>query len=192
MEADPVYPAVSTGAAVIARLLVLATLLAGCASVAPSAPPATTVYLVRHAEKAATPPDDPPLTAQGAERATDLADMLAEAGVVAVYSSQYRRAHGTAAPLAQRLGLDVMVLEIAGPDVAATLRAQARQIAAENAGESSLVAGHSNTIPTMIAELTGQPMADIDERIYGDLFVVTIQPDGTARLERRRFGQPLD
>ena len=166
--------------------LFLAALLVGCASPIPSGPPETTVYLVRHAEKEAG--DDPVLTEQGAARAQALAADLADAPIVAVYSSQYRRAYDTAAPLAARLGVDVTVLDVVGPDVGATLRAQARQIADENRGRSALVAGHSNTIPTMIAELTGEPMADLDETEYGDLFIVIIEADGTARLERQRFG----
>lgn len=172
----------------LARLLAVASLLAGCASVSPPAPPPTTVYLVRHAEKAATPPDDPPLTPQGDDRAAALADVLGEVGIVAVYSSQYRRAFDTAVPLAERVGHEVTVIEIVGPDVGATLREQIRQVVADHVRQSVLVAGHSNTIPTMIAELTGRPMDDLDESAYGDLFVVTIRPDGTVRLERRRFG----
>ncbi len=181
------YPGPSSRATMLVRLAVLAAaLVAGCAPSVPPAPPETTVYLVRHAEKEAG--DDPALTAGGAARAAALADALADAGVRAVYSSQFRRARDTAAPLAARLGLDVTVLPIDGPDVAATLRAQARQIASDNAGGAALVAGHSNTVPTMIAELTGAPMADLDESEYGDLFVVTLAADGAARLTRRRFG----
>ncbi len=165
--------------------LLVVALVAGCAPTTPSSP-ATTVYLVRHAEKA--PGDDPPLTAEGAARADALADVLADADVRAVYSSQFRRAVDTVAPLAERLGIEVTVLPISGPDRGPTLRAQARQVADENRGAAAVVAGHSNTVPTMIAELTGEPMADLDESEYGDLFVVTVGADGTARLERRRFG----
>ncbi len=161
-------------------ILLVAALVAGCAPSVPEAPPATTVYLVRHAEKAAEPADDPPLPAQGAARAAALAEQLAGAEIRAVYSSQYVRSHTTVAPLAARLGLEVTTLPLAGPDVAATLRAQARQVAAENAGGAAIVAGHSNTVPTMIAELTGEPMDDLDESEYGDLFVVTIAADGSA------------
>ncbi|WP_420454851.1 histidine phosphatase family protein [Rubrivirga sp.] len=169
------------------RWIVLAAALAvGCVPTVPPPSSATTVYLVRHAEKAAG--DDPPLTPAGAARAEALADVLADASVRAVYSSQFVRARDTVAPLAERLGLDVTVLPIVGPDADATLRAQARQVAAENRGAAAVVAGHSNTVPTMIAELTGEPMADLDESEYGDLFVVTVGADGTARLERRRFG----
>jgi len=170
-------------------VLLLALAVTGCAAPPTSVEAApTVVYLVRHAEKAAAPADDPPLTPQGAARAAALADDLARSGVRAVYSSQFRRSRDTVAPTAARLGMEVTVLPIAGPDVPAMLRAQARQIADENPGAAALVAGHSNTVPTMIAELTGTPMADLDESEYGDLFVVTITPDGTARLERRRFG----
>ncbi|WP_412067321.1 histidine phosphatase family protein [Rubrivirga sp. IMCC43871] len=169
-------------------LVLLAALVVGCAPAVPPAPPATTVYLVRHAEKAAAPADDPPLTAQGAARAAALADQLAGAEIRAVYSSQFARSRTTVAPLADRLGMEVTILPLGGPDLASTLRQQARQIAAENVGGAAIVAGHSNTVPTMIAELTGTPMADLDESEYGDLFVVTIAVDGTARLDRQRFG----
>lgn len=169
-------------------LAVLLAAFVGCAPSVPEAPPPTTVYLVRHAEKAAAPADDPPLTTEGAARAAALADELADAEIRAVYSSQYRRARDTVGPLAERLGLEVTELPITGPDVAATLRAQARRIATENSGAAALVAGHSNTVPVMVAELTGEPMAELDESAYGDLFVVVITSDGTARLNRRRFG----
>lgn len=176
--------------AVLVALAVGAT-ASGCASGAGadrSEPSPTVVYVVRHAEKAATPADDPPLSAEGAARAAALADLLADAGVRHVYSSQFRRTRDTAAPLADRLGREVTVLPITGPDVAAALRAQARQIVTEAEGAAALVVGHSNTVPIMIAEWTGEPMADLDEGAYGDLFVVTLQADGTARLERRRYG----
>ena len=174
---------------------------AGCASPAGPPeqavdPPATVLYFVRHAEKAAVPADDPPLTAAGEARALALADTLAGVGLRAIYSSQYARTRATAAPLAARAGLDVTVLPIAGPDVDATLRAQVRQIAAETFSHRALVVGHSNTIPTMIAELTGEPMADLEDTDYGTLFVVTLDghPDDLAAsdvaLDRRRVGGP--
>ncbi len=75
----------------------------------------TTFYLVRHAEK-----DGPPsllsarapghgLTAAGREQARQLAGALAREPIRRVLSSPLARARETAAPLAQRLGLDVEV-----------------------------------------------------------------------------------
>jgi len=54
------------------------------------------VLLVRHAEKAAEPADDPPLTAAGAERAQALATALQDAGVTAIITTQLRRTRETA------------------------------------------------------------------------------------------------
>ena len=73
---------------------------------AQSAPAAsTTVILVRHAEKAAEPADDPPLTAAGATRADALVDLVKDAGVTAVVSTQFQRTRLTAAPTAAKLAL---------------------------------------------------------------------------------------
>ena len=63
------------------------------------------VLLVRHAEKAAEPTDDPPLTAAGAERAQALATALHDAGVTAIITTQLRRTPATALPLATARGL---------------------------------------------------------------------------------------
>ena len=59
-----------------------------------------TIYLVRHAEKAKG--KDPVLTAQGKQRAENLAQMLQDAGVTRVYSTDYRRTQQTAAPSAKQ------------------------------------------------------------------------------------------
>ena len=63
------------------------------------------LVLVRHADKAAQPADDPPLTAAGAKRAQDLAAALRNAGVTAIITTQLRRTRETAQPLATALGL---------------------------------------------------------------------------------------
>ena len=75
----------------------------------------TTFYLVRHAEK-----DGPPgllsarapgrgLTAAGRDQARQLAEVLAPEPIRRVLSSPLARARETAAPLAERLGIDVEV-----------------------------------------------------------------------------------
>src|SRR5213078_4827272 len=56
----------------------------------------TTVILVRHAEKAAAPADDPPLTAAGEARAKDLLDAVRDARVTAIVTTQLVRAKSTA------------------------------------------------------------------------------------------------
>ncbi|MGB5719798.1 MAG: histidine phosphatase family protein, partial [Woeseiaceae bacterium] len=79
----------------------------------------TTVIFVRHAEKAALPADDPALSEAGQRRAAELARQLVDADVVpgvgvdVVYSTSYRRTVETAKPVADALGLQVMMYDAA-------------------------------------------------------------------------------
>jgi probable phosphoglycerate mutase len=82
-------------------------------------PGATTVLLVRHGESAPAHPDrpfplvdghgDPPLDPVGHEQAKRLADRLAGEHIDAIYVTTLIRTLQTAAPLAERLGLEPVV-----------------------------------------------------------------------------------
>src|SRR5688572_17462930 len=74
----------------------------------------TTVIFVRHADTdsaMAGPDNDPSLNERGRQRAELLADYMQSIDVVAgpnaIYASDKRRTQETAAPLAERLGLEV-------------------------------------------------------------------------------------
>lgn len=137
-------------------LLVLATAALALAAAArprasptDAAPPPAVVFLVRHAEKAPAPPKDPALTEVGATRALALRDLLADAGVTHLFASEFVRTQATVAPLAQRLGKEVVVFGAARPE---ELLAQLRALPA---GAVAVVAGHSNTIPALVRALGG-------------------------------------
>jgi broad specificity phosphatase PhoE len=66
-------------------------------------------YLVRHAHADWTPDEDRPLSARGRQDAGGIADILAQHPIGAIYSSPYRRAIQTIAPLAARLGLPIQL-----------------------------------------------------------------------------------
>jgi probable phosphoglycerate mutase len=74
------------------------------------------LIFVRHAEPAAEVADriygrlDPDLSSRGRAHADDLASSLALEPITAVYSSPLRRASATAAPLAERLGLETIAM----------------------------------------------------------------------------------
>jgi broad specificity phosphatase PhoE len=67
----------------------------------------TVLYLVRHAHADWAPDEDRPLSAQGCVDAQGVADLLQPVPISAVYSSPFRRARDTVAPLAERLGLPI-------------------------------------------------------------------------------------
>jgi len=184
-----------TRAAFTRRRFVGATLLAlvGCApraSVpAPAAEPVTTVFVVRHAERAAEPAADPGLTPAGQARAEALPRAVRGAGrVTAIYSTQYRRTQATAAPLAAALGIAVTTRPASAANSATYAQELAREILSRHAGETVVVVGHSNTVPAIVAALSGGPAPALTEADYGDLFHVTIPRTGPARVERKLFG----
>ncbi len=164
-------------------LLTLVALVAPAINAAQDAGP-TTVFLVRHAEKAAQPVDDPPLTAAGRERTEVLVRTLAEAGVTAIYSSEYQRTRRTVEPLAMALGLEVV--ELPGAD----FEGLARRIKSRNAGGVVVVAGHSNTVPEIIEALGAGHVAPIDDNEHDNLYVVTIETGGSARVITLKYGAP--
>jgi probable phosphoglycerate mutase len=80
-------------------------------------PGAMELLLVRHGQSEAYVPGqlfplvdghgDPPLSAEGAEQAIKVAEWLGKEPISAIYVSTLRRTAQTAAPLAERLGLDL-------------------------------------------------------------------------------------
>jgi broad specificity phosphatase PhoE len=134
-----------------------------------------TVIVVRHAERAdggapanamTAPVVDPPLSAAGEARAAKLAEMLRDAGVTAVYATEYRRTADTGRPLAGKRGLQVRPLP--ARDTAALVA----KLKAEHAKDVVLVIGHSNTVPDIIRALGG-PTVTMREDEYDAMYILT-------------------
>ena len=157
----------------------------------------TTVFLVRHAEKESAPPQDPALTEAGRARAEELARILKQSGIKAIYTSQFARTKLTAEPLAKELGIEAMVIPLrADPS---NPREVSKQSLAEivekihgREGEASLVVGHSNTVPEVIKMLGGDMVPVIDEKQYDDLFIVTVYGRGKAGVIHLKYGIPTE
>jgi broad specificity phosphatase PhoE len=147
--------------------------------------PATTVIVIRHAERAAGELADPPLSDAGRARAALLARMFgdeADAGRVdAIYVSATARSRMTAAPLAARLGLT--------PSVgSADPRTLARRVLREHAGGRILIVGHADTIPELVSILSGvPPPAPIAAGDFGTMFIVLVPRVGRSNLLRLRY-----
>jgi phosphohistidine phosphatase SixA len=153
----------------------------------------TTVILVRHAEKADAPAEDPPLNESGKARAQELARMLAGSGVKAIYTSQFLRAKQTAEPLAKQLGLTYapMPIRMSPSNPRQVSEQSIKEITDkiyERPGDTALVIGHSNTVPEVIRLLGGDVVPKIDEKKFDDLFVVTVHARGKATVVQMKYG----
>jgi len=149
----------------------------------------TTVIFVRHAEKAAEPADDPPLSEAGKRRVAELTRQLVDADVVAgvdaVYATPYRRTVETAKPVADALGLSVNTYD------AADTEAIMEKIVREHKGKIILVVGHSNTLPLLIGNMgASKKVPPIAENEYDNIYIVSIPWFGKTKTIRLRYGEP--
>lgn len=150
----------------------------------------TTIIFVRHAEKAAVPGDDPPLSPAGRRRVAELTRQLKDADVIqgidAIYSTPFRRTQETAQPLAEALDLPITTYEPAEDNEAVL-----EDILDKHKGRIILVVGHSNTIPQLIADLgASKRVPPIDEDEYDNLYLVSIPWFGKTKTIRLRYGEP--
>lgn len=179
-------------------ILVLSTLL-----LIPAAPQAveaqqgTVIFLVRHAERAddgamdprmvmdpqmATDPQmrkDPPLSQMGRDRASLLAEMLKDAGITHIHSTDFARTRETAQPTSAATGVELAIYDASHLDAFA---AELRSIPGRH-----LVVGHSNTTPDLLRALGGDPASPIESMEYDRLYIVTVEECG-VRTVLLRFG----
>jgi phosphohistidine phosphatase SixA/ketosteroid isomerase-like protein len=169
-------------------LVLPASATAQTGAAAPSG--ATTIVLVRHAEKSTDDPKDPSLSAAGEARANALAAALADAQITDVYVTQYKRTRQTAEPLAKQRGITTTERPVTSANSATYARDLAQEIVARTRGKSVLVVGHSNTVPDIVKALSGISVPGIADSEYDHLFVVVVPETGAPRVFQQRFGAP--
>lgn len=173
---------------VLSALLVLAVPWAGpvLAQGSEEGASSSVIYLVRHAEKADDDPRDPTLTEQGRERAVFLARTLADVPLASVFSTDYQRTRETAAPVADGHGLQIQAYRY----VPGSPEWEAFVAMLQTTPGHHLVVGHSNTTPSLVRWLGGDPVSAISEMEYDRLYVVTVSGDGTVNSTLLRVGPP--
>jgi broad specificity phosphatase PhoE len=171
----------------IRLLTVLASITTVVASSRPAAAQATTIILVRHAEKS-SPTGDAGLTAIGEQRVQDLVRAMANVRLAAVISTQFQRTRLTGEPVARAANLELTVVP-AGPDKTANTAAIVRALDSLPSGTTALVVGHSNTLAGIIAALGGPALPDLCDGEHSTLFVLE-RPDGgkPVSLVRAKYG----
>ena len=135
----------------------------------------STFYLIRHAEKDRSDPDDidPELNQAGLGRAMHWAEIFEEIELDAIYTTDYQRTTMTAAPTSVKKDLTVKYYD---PD-----EVNINLFKENNIGGKVLVVGHSNSTPEMVNQLLGMdkygPMDDYDN---GSLFIVQVVGDNVT------------
>ncbi len=168
----------------IAGITAVAISLVAAPIAAQSAP--TVVIIVRHADKAAAPANDPPLTAVGVERAQSLAEFLKDAKVGAVLHTPTTRTRETARPSAERFGITPEIIP-SGP--APVVSAAIANMVQRHAGQTILIVGHSNTVMPWIAALGGPQRDNLCDHQYDGIYTLIL--DGSSvRLVESRYGPP--
>ena len=147
------------------------------------------IFLVRHAERADAPAqaqqshsmlaEDPPLTPAGEQRAARLATVLSQAGITAIYTSEFKRTRQTAAPLADKLKIKPVMAAAKDP---APLLAQLKKAQAP-----VLVVGHANTLPVLIKALGVTEAVAIGDNDYDNIFIVVRGATGKPTLIRLKY-----
>jgi len=154
---------------------------------APGTAGSTTVIVIRHAEtESSVGIVDPPLSPAGEARAALLARMFGDANVLghvdAIYVSPALRSRLTAAPLAARLGISATVAPADDP------RGLARRALREHSGGRVLIVGHSDTVPRIVAALSGNPkIPEIGDQEYGTMYIIAVPRIGNPNLLRLNY-----
>lgn len=154
-----------------------------------AAPASPAVFIVRHAEKQTEANEkEVPLSAAGQARAKRIAEMLRDAGIVAVYSTDTVRTLSTAAPLAAMMKVRPILYASAGADGKVDLKPLAEKIRTAQGTRNVLVVGHSNTIAPLIEALGCSESVTVAGSEYDGLWVVVpaSAPGGSPALLRLR------
>jgi len=124
---------------------------------------------------------DVPLSEKGMARARALAELLKNAGIKHIYTTNFQRTRATVQPLASATGITVEVYDPRDKDFPEKLKKIKGNV---------LVAGHSNTVDDLVNELSGENFVqgDLPDSAYGDLFVL-IRRGKKWTIEKRHFGE---
>lgn len=142
----------------------------------------TTFVLVRHSEKADDGTKNPPLNEQGKERSQNLADLLNNQEITALYSTPFKRTQETLQPIAELKNVEVQSYD---PFAKASWLSS---LISKHEGGTVVISGHSNTIPNLANALLGkETFSQFDESDYSNLIMITTEKVGSGTLIWLKF-----
>ncbi|WP_316830323.1 phosphoglycerate mutase family protein [Pedobacter aquatilis] len=141
----------------------------------------TEIWVVRHAEKEKTDPQDknPDLSDEGRNRAGDLAKYLRKENIDVAFSTPYKRTHQT---------LDSLVISkvINYTDI----KALVDSVKTNYPGKKVIIAGHSNTVLEIIEAFGAKrPREELTDDDYDFIFRLTVKGD-KAKVKMDQYGVP--
>lgn len=171
------------GSAAFALLACMPPVLTACNTAPPDKNAgAITFIIVRHAEKATDDAKDPSLSEAGRERAQNLARLLSQAPLAAAYATGYKRTQQTAQPAADAHGIAVTVYDAQLPAMVFS-----SQLRAAHTHGTVLVVGHSNSVPDIVAALSGVAVEPMPDNQFERIYRVTVGSEGKPVLIQDRY-----
>lgn len=156
---------------VLAFVILIA--IAGCAQKNPLTD-ATTIILLRHAEKDTVNPKDPQLSGAGKQRAQKLANQFPGVKPDAFYATNFIRTKETIAQWSRISGKQIETYD-------AAKQTEFAEVLKSQKGKTIVVSGHSNTIPQLVNLLINQTKySSLPDNEYSKIFIVTIAKDSTS------------
>jgi len=129
----------------------------------------STFYLIRHAEKIRvdSAESNPDLNEKGLIRAERWKNYFLDKDVTKIYSTNYKRTYNTVKPLASEKNIEIFFYSPSDIEYDEFIKS--------NIGDTTLVVGHSNTIPGFVNELIDyEYYQQIDDFNNTNLYVVSI------------------
>lgn len=129
----------------------------------------STYYLIRHADKDRSNPDNknPELTEEGHTRAKLWAEKFKDTPFDGIYSTNFKRTWQTAFPVAKSNKKRIVIYNPKTIDV--------EKFIENTQGQTVLIVGHSNSTPTLANALLGEDKYKaMEETNYAGLYIITI------------------
>ena len=162
------------------RMFLLLCFLLSCICLQP-AHAQSTIFVTRHADRYGTEPD-PSLTPTGEKQSQALAQLLSDANVRHIFTTELVRTQQTAAPLARLTGITPVTVPQQNFDELIT-----KVRASLQPNQSILVVGHRATVPKIVHALTGKDIPPLGSAEYGCLIAITLFPDGHSSVVTLRY-----
>jgi 2,3-bisphosphoglycerate-dependent phosphoglycerate mutase len=152
---------------------------------------ATTIILARHAEENRLL-DAIPLTDQGTVRAKELARILKEVKIDAIYSTNTLRTKSSASPVAEAKGLSINFYDY---KIYTDLQPFVDGLLKKYQGKTVLIVGHSDDVPAMVS-MFGKDAGGVEnvyalpKLVYDNLFIIFVPVNGKTTVLNLKYGDP--